>query len=97
MSWSNAVALHSAALPVTDVDGRVLAAVVQETIFSQLLRLPQNELGVLAYAKVTVSLQITVNIRTLHILQMCTLSVQPGQLGVVHSDSSCSSVPTDAN
>lgn len=45
----------SAALPVPDVDGRVLAAVVQETIFSQLLRLPHTELGVLAYAKVTVS------------------------------------------
>ena len=66
--WSNAVALHSAALPVPDVDGRVLAAVVQETIFSQLLRLPQNELGVLAYAKVTVSLQSTLLHCTFHVL-----------------------------
>ena len=37
-----------------DFDPRILAAVVQETIFSQLLRLPESELGVLAYAKVTV-------------------------------------------
>lgn len=45
----------AAALPVPDVDSKVLAAVVQETIFSQLLRLPQSDLSVLAYAKVTVS------------------------------------------
>lgn len=48
-----------AALPVPqseDVEAKALAAVVQETIFSQLLRLPESEFGVLAYAKITVSL-----------------------------------------
>lgn len=47
-----------AALPVPqseEVEAKALAAVVQETIFSQLLRLPESELGVLAYAKITVS------------------------------------------
>ena len=38
-----------------DLEAKVLAAVVQETIFSQLLRLPESEFGVLAYAKITVS------------------------------------------
>ncbi len=48
--------LLTAALPFPDIpDPKILAAVVQETIFSQLLRLPESELGVLAYAKVTVS------------------------------------------
>lgn len=48
-----------AALPVPqseEVEAKALAAVVQETIFSQLLRLPESEFGVLAYAKITVSL-----------------------------------------
>lgn len=47
-----------AALPVPqsqELEAKVLAAVVQETIFSQLLRLPESEFGVLAYAKITVS------------------------------------------
>ncbi|KAA6419508.1 MAG: hypothetical protein FRX49_10606, partial [Trebouxia sp. A1-2] len=45
------------ALPFPDIpDPKILAAVVQETIFSQLLRLPESELGVLAYAKVTTNL-----------------------------------------
>jgi uncharacterized membrane protein len=48
--------LLTAALPFPDIpDPKILAAVVQETIFSQLLPLPESELGVLAYAKVTVS------------------------------------------
>ncbi|KAL3143241.1 hypothetical protein ABBQ38_002092 [Trebouxia sp. C0009 RCD-2024] len=47
------------ALPVPqseDVEAKALAAVVQETIFSQLLRLPESEFGVLAYAKITTNL-----------------------------------------
>ena len=43
-------------MPQTEeVEAKTLAAVVQETIFSQLLRLPESEFGVLAYAKITVS------------------------------------------
>ena len=41
--------------PEEGFDLKPLAAIVQETIFAQLLRLPESELGVLAYAKVTVS------------------------------------------
>ena len=56
--------LLTAALPFPDIpDLKILAAVVQETIFSQLLRLPESELGVLAYAKVTVSYLLIARMR----------------------------------
>lgn len=42
--------------PEESFDLKPLAAIVQETIFAQLLRLPESELGVLAYAKVTTNL-----------------------------------------